>query len=73
MDKVREEMELVLERKTSEIEALRVHRDELKFISHNNPYDMPIKLSLSILKEKARTEEKMKDLAIVLQKDIKEI
>lgn len=48
-------MLLALERKTSELEALRVHRDELKFISYNNPYDMPIKISLAMLKEKART------------------
>lgn len=55
-EKVREEMELALERKRSEIEALRVHRDELKFISYNNPYDVPIKISLAVLKEKARAE-----------------
>lgn len=64
---------MVLERKKSEIEALRVHRDELKFISYNNPYDMPIKLSLGVLKEKARTEEKIRDMVMALQKDIKDI
>jgi hypothetical protein len=34
---------------------------------------MPIKMSLAVLKEKARTEEKVKDMMMALQKDIKEI
>lgn len=50
-----------------------MHRDELKFISYNNPYDNPIKMSLAVLKDKARTEEKIKDMVNLLQKDIKEI
>lgn len=32
---------------------------------------MPIKMSLAVLKEKARTEEKIKDMMMALQKDIK--
>lgn len=50
-----------------------MHRDELKFISYNNPYDMPIKISLAVLKEKARAEEKIRDMTMLLQKDIREI
>ena len=34
---------------------------------------MPIKMSLAMLKEKARTEEKIQDMLLLLQKDIKEI
>lgn len=34
---------------------------------------MPIKMSLAVLKEKARTEQKIKDMTLLLQKDIKQI
>ncbi len=50
-----------------------MHRDELKFISYNNPYDIPIKISLAVLKEKAKMEEKIKDYKMILKKDIKEL
>jgi len=66
-------MILNLERKISELEALRIHRDELKFISNNNPYNNPIKIGFAVLKEKAKTEEKVRTAIEELQKDIKEI
>lgn len=34
---------------------------------------MPIKISLAMLKEKARTEEKIKDMKHLLRKDIGEL
>lgn len=34
---------------------------------------MPIKISLAVLKEKARAEERIRDTMLLLQRDIKEI
>ena len=34
---------------------------------------MPIKISLAVLKEKARAEERIKDMMLLLQRDIREI
>ena len=54
-------MNRIVARKDDEVEALRIYRDELKFISFNNPYNSPVKLNLRSLKEKAKIEQRMSD------------
>lgn len=50
-----------------------MQRDELKFISYNAKYDAPIKMGLALLKEKAKTEEKMRDTLLAMRNKTREI
>ena len=56
LEQIYDQMCMVIDRKQSQIQALRVYRDELKFISFNNPYFTPIRISLKALKNKATTQ-----------------
>ena len=50
-----------------------MYRDELKFISFNNPYYTPIKLSLKSLRSKAQIETEIKEQKEQLEREIKEM
>lgn len=50
-----------------------MYRDELKFISFNNPYYTPIKLSLKSLRSKAQIETEIKEQKGQIETEMREI